>query len=292
MSSSARLLLLPRELRNRIYTYLTHPLDFTWHRGIQHTPPTARPSTPVPVRIPACPLAYVFLIHPLITAEYKESCLPHLEAVLNPPGFHALEDLVEGGRDVKVLQRVRHVTLFVQLHARSTGASLDWGDQLQLLGDVVTYMGGAGGLKTLRVAVRQHFLGVGPTVGEAELDGILEGVVALRGAAGGEDEGFLPEMPGRVGGLGMVQRGEGLSVGFGGFVGGGGAGVRHAVRKVGVCVYACGGERWERRTWRREEVIRRWPMRAYVESIREVVGEERAAWLMKLPYEMVEWVER
>lgn len=278
--SSAHLLLLPRELRDRIYAYLTHPLDFTWHRD--NSPSATRLAAPIPVRFPAYPIPHVFLIHPQITAEYTQTSLSNLAVVLNPGGFHPLEDLVEGGRDVQVLKRVRHVTLFVQLHARSSGESLDWGDQLALLEDVVRV---APGLATLKVAVRQHFLGAWPTVGDQELDGVLKAVST-------SGEGFLPKIPRQLGGLALVQRGKGLSVGFAGFAGGGGTGVRHGVRKVGVYMHACEGERWEKRAWGVEEVVKRWPLRAYEkEGIKEIMREERVEWLMGLPGRMAEWVE-
>ncbi|KAF9736366.1 hypothetical protein PMIN06_009265 [Paraphaeosphaeria minitans] len=72
-----------------------HSLDFTWHRDNHHTPSTARPSPPIPIRMPTCLLTHIFLIHPVITAEYTESCSPNLETVLNPSGFRALEDFAD-----------------------------------------------------------------------------------------------------------------------------------------------------------------------------------------------------
>ncbi|KAF2437452.1 hypothetical protein P171DRAFT_183083 [Karstenula rhodostoma CBS 690.94] len=291
-SLSAHLLLLPRELRDRIYTHLTQTLDFTWHRdniSAPHSNPAdIRPAEHVPVRFPASPLPHVFLIHPQITAEYTQTCLSNLEAVLDPALPFSPQEAWDSKWDVQVLRRVRHVTLFVQLHARSTAQSLDWGDQLALLGDVAAH---TPGLATLRVAVRQQFLGEGPRVPDEQLDGVLKTFSTRKTAALGGLE-FLPEMPRVVGGLEMVQRGEGLHVGYKGIaINERGRNMRHGVKKVGVYMYVRGGERWERRVWRVEEVVGRWPMRAYEESVREVVGEERAAWLMGLPWGIAEWVE-
>jgi hypothetical protein len=311
----AHLLALPRELRNQIYTHLIHQLDFTWDRDM--TAPRGNEGDyqlvePVPVRVPQCPMAHVLRIHPQITAEYGDMMLRNLEAVMNPSfqnihafNFKPQEGHGNGGSG-GVVPHIRHITIFIKLHARSTARSLDWGDQLSLLKDVTEK---SERLQTLRLAVRQQYVGNAPTVLDKDLGGVLLPAV-FRASLPTE---FLPAMPAQIANLALIQRGEGYHVGHGGtylhanaqshthrpqlVVAGAKISperrysLRHGVRKIGVWMYArelgeC-GKRW----WSVKEVVERWPMKKYEGNVRHVVGEERAEWVMGLPGRLEEWVE-
>jgi hypothetical protein len=306
----AHLLALPRELRNQIYTHLIHQLDFNWDRDNMIAPRGNEGDVqlvePVPVRVSKCPMAHVLRIHPQITAEYSDMMLRNLEAVMNPSfqTISAFNFKPQGGNGA--IPHIRHITIFIKLHARSTAQSLDWGDQLSLLDDVTSK---AARLQTLRVAVRQQYVGNAPTVSDKDLGGVLL-PAAFRATLSTE---FLPAMPKQIANLSLIQRGEGYHVGHGGtyllanaqshthrpqlIVAGAQLSserrysLRHGVRKIGVWMYArelgeC-GKRW----WSVKEVVERWPMKKYEGNVRHVVGEERAEWVMGLPGRLEEWVE-
>lgn len=198
MDSPAHLLNLPRELRDRIYALLHHRIDFNWVRngGIARRGHAGEVQVvePVPIRLAICPLPHVFRIHPRIYEEYQEVYANKLTALINPPlksrystDFQPLPDA--SARDNAVLARLRHVNLFVTLHVRSTGRSLDWEDQLGLFNALASE---APKLLTLRVAVRQQYnLHYGPNVDHWSLEKhLLPAAVRLYST-----EEFLPRMP-------------------------------------------------------------------------------------------------
>ncbi|KAF2821434.1 hypothetical protein CC86DRAFT_448886 [Ophiobolus disseminans] len=314
MDSPAHLLNLPRELRDRIYGYLDHRIDFNWDRDCIIAPRGTEGDVqlvePVPIRLENCPLAHVFRIHPRIYHEYQEMYETGLTALidpslhtLGPPRFQPLRNST--ARSNAVLIRIRHVSLFLTIHAQTTSSSLDWEDQLGLLRALKSK---APQLLTLRVAVRQQYhLSSGPTVSDKNLEKVLFSATERLNAA--RIIRFLPQMPDAFGDMFMVQRGEGYHVGHGGtyqidlqymtprllvtaihpgrsYI------MNHGIRKVGVYMYAREPDNCAKRYWVVKEIIARWAMRKYLPDIRRIVSGERADWLTRLPYEMTEWVEK
>jgi hypothetical protein len=313
MDRPAHILNLPRELRDRIYAHLHHQIDLNWDRDNIIAPRGREGDVqliePVPIRLQRCPLPHVFRIHPRIKEEYQDTYVNTLTALIDP-SFHILgpahfrANRDSSARSRAVLARLRHVSLFIKLHARSTSSSLDWADQMDLFRAITSK---APQLLTLRVAVRQQcHLPTGPTVNDKDLEQVLI-PAAVRRHAACELE-FLPQMPHAFGTLQMVQRGEGYHVGHGGtyqlmpqhthpqpattILPGRYYIVNHGIRKIGAYTYSRDPESCTRRLWTEQEIIARWAMRKYQQGIRGIVSDERADWLMKLPFEMTEWAEK
>jgi len=313
METQAHLLNLPRELRNRIYSNLTHRIDFNWDRdniiAPRGTEGDVQLIEPVPIRLQNCPLPHVLRIHPRIYDEYHETYVEGLTAIIDPTlhvlsaaRFRPLPD--SSARNNAVLARLRHISLFLKLHARSTSNSLDWADQLDLLRAITSK---APELLTLRVAVRQQYhLTTGPTVNDKDLDNVL--VPAAKRLIAAPDHDFIPRLPDAFGDMPMVQRGEGYHVGHGGtyevspmhaypqgvsvVLPGRSYILNHGIRKIGVYTYAREPDKCSKRMWTVKEVVKRWPMRRYIEDVRRIVSDERADWLLRLPHELTEWIEK
>lgn len=310
---SAHLLNLPRELRNHIYSYLTRQLDFDWDQdGIiqpRGTQGELQIVEPVPIRLLNSPLPHVFRIHSRMNAEYREYCLARLEAKVDSAvplrgtaGFKALPH--SSARNDATIARIRHLTLFIQLHASSGPYSLDWQDQLRV---ILAITNKTSHLLTLRVAVRQQFSTRRPTFPDSLLSDIL--VPATARIQPDYTTLLMPPMPHAVRHMPMVQRGEGYHIGFGSLnvVNANGIPVpildldsgcsyrlTHGIRKIGIYTYARQPDniRVRERFWTVDEVVRHWPMRAYVSGIRQIFPEERVDWLLKRPLEMTEWLEK
>lgn len=262
---------------------------------------------PVPIRLLRCPLPHVFLIHPRIRDEYREECLENLEAVIDPslhtrdwPPFDSYpKSRVKGD---SVVSRLRHVTVFVKLHARTTSQNLDWQNQLNLLSALTIK---APQLKTLRVAVRQQYHLGSPTFNDGEVLSVLR--PAARRLQDADSVQFLPVLPTTLDSMSLVQRGEGYHIGYaltykharlstlykptyriGNCV----YSVSHGIRKIGVYMFARDGAHYTKRTWTEKEVIAKYPMRRYPKQVLENVKPERAELLVRLPGQLTEWVER
>lgn len=310
--STPHFLTLPRELRNRVYSYLTRQLDFDWNRGDVSKPGSSlgdvQITEPVPVRLINCPLPHVFRIHPQITEEYREVCITLLEAIINF-SLHALEKLLfdpqpeSDAMDNAALSQLRHITIFVKLHARTTSENLDWKNQLDLLQAVISK---APKLATLRLALQQqYYLAPSPVFNDQGVPSVL--VPADSRLQNAQSSPFLPEVPLSLGDMSLVQRGEGYRVGYvktftgksslhgiipSYTISGREHYISHGIRKIGVYTFAREDEYYSKRLWMEEEVVANWPMRRYDKEAIENVSYERAVLLKRLPHELTEWVER
>lgn len=305
----AHLLGLPRELRDGIYSFLTHQIDFNWDRDKVSAPFSidgVQIIEPVPLRFINSPIAHVFRIHPQIHAEYYEASLLNLEAVVDPAlhttkASHFRPRPDSGASINAALVHVRHFSVFLTIHARTASRNLDWENQLSLLDDITSK---ASLLSTLRVAVRQQYHFVAPTIPDEHLDRLLLKATTRLSSS----QEFLPKMPLALPRISLAQRGEGYHVGQGGTynhedhhsqphqVASASPGqinvLRHGVRKIGVYMYARDPNNCTKWLWTVEELVAKWPMRRYNRCVKMIVDEERAKWLERAPYRMTEWLER
>lgn len=304
-------LALPREIRNRIYTYLTRQLDFDWDRDniitLRGALGDVQIVEPVPVRLYKCPLPQVFLIHPRIREEYHEECMKNLEAIIDP-SLHTLEKPLFDAHPQSsaisdaVLSHLRHITIYLRLYVRSTSTSLDWQNQLNLLRAVTIK---APRLATIRVAVRQQYHLESPTFDDIDVPAVL--IPAAKRLHDAPSTQFLPELPTTLGNLSLVQRGEGYHVGYAltykhirvahplvpsYSVAGCAYSISHGVRKVGIYTFARENGHYSKRLWTEQEIIAKYPMRKYPKQVLENVSDARAQLLARLPYQLTEWVER
>jgi hypothetical protein len=310
-TSPPDLLALPRELRDRVYGYLTRQIDFDWNRGdiltLRGSLGDVQIIEPVPVRLINCPLPHVFRIHSRIYEEYRELCMKGLEAIIDP-SLHTLEKPLfdpmpeSDARAEAALGHLRHLTIFLKLHARTTSKNLDWQNQLNLLQAVTAK---APNLATLRVAVRQQYHLNSPTFDDPDVPSVL--VPASKRLKDAETTPFLPDVPTSLGSMSMVQRGEGYHVGYAltykhfqviqplvptYTIAGCAYSISHGIRKIGIYTFAREDEHYIKRLWTEEEVIAKWPMRKYPRQAIENVSSDRAALLTRLPFELTEWAER
>lgn len=309
--STPTFLTLPREIRNRIYSFLTRQLDFDWDRDDVVTLRGALGDVqivePVPVRLRKCPLPHVFLIHPRIREEYQEECVENLEAVIDPT-LHTLEWPLFNAHPRSnvisdaVLCQLQHVTIFLKLHARTTSQSLDWQNQLNLLRAVAIK---APRLKTLRVAVRQQYHQDSPTFSDEEFLSVL--IPAAKRLQDAQSTQFLPTVPTTLDTMSLVQRGEGYHVGYAltykhirinrpfvptYTIADYAYSISHGIRKIGVYLFARDDANYAKRTWGEKEVVAKYPMRRYPKQVLANVKPERAELLARLPSQLTEWVER
>jgi hypothetical protein len=307
-ATSPNLLTLPRELRDRIYSYLTRQVDFNWERGdiftLRGSDGHVQLVEPVPLRVLNCPMPELLRVHSRIYEEYNAVCINKLEAIIDP-SLHTLEAPLFNPHprsktlSEAVLAQIRHVTSFLKLHARTTSQNLDWQNQLNLLQTVITK---APHLITLKVAFRQQYHTNTPIFNDTMVPSVLiPAAERLRDSF----THFLPEIPTTIHGMHMVQRGEGYHIGFAMLTrrqtytaphwtyhaSGRWNYVFHGIRKMGVYMFAR-GENYAKRFWTEEEVIAQWPMRKYPAQVMENVGEEKRAAYARWPNELTEWVER
>ncbi|OAK97341.1 hypothetical protein IQ06DRAFT_281563 [Phaeosphaeriaceae sp. SRC1lsM3a] len=301
----------PREIRNRIYHHLFRQLDFDWDRSDGVTLRGALGDEqifePVPVRLRRCPLPHVFRIHPRIREEYYEECVENLEAVIDPT-LHTLEwplfDAHPKSNAISdaVISRVRHVTIFLKLHARTTSMNLDWQNQLNLLRAVATK---APQLKTLRVAIRQQYYLDSPTFNDGEVPSVL--VPTAKRLQDADSTPFLPRVPTNLDTMSLVQRGEGYHIGYAltykhirvakpvvptFTIAEHAYSISHGIRKIGVYLFAQDDANYTKRMWTEKEVIAKYPLRRYPAQVLANVAPERAELLARLPYQLTEYVER
>lgn len=310
-TSGPTLLTLPREIRNRVYYHLTRTLDFDWNRDDVVTLRGALGDVqivePVPIRLRRAPIPHVFLIHPRINDEYREECMDNLEAIIDPT-LHTLEwplfDAHSRSNVISdaVISRLRHVTIFLKLHARTTSHSLDWQNQLNLLRALTIK---APNLKTLRVALRQQYHLDSPTFNDGEVLSVLR--PAAKRLQNAQSTQFLPAVPTKLDSMSLVQRGEGYHVGYaltykhtrlsklfkptyttGGYA----YSISHGVRKIGLYMFAQDDAKYAKRVWTEKEVVAKYPMRRYPQQVLANVKRERAELLAKMPGQLTEWVER
>jgi hypothetical protein len=311
--SALNLLTLPRELRDRIYSYLTHTIDIQWDGFTKDAPRGMRGEKQIlePIRghLVNCPLPSVLLVHPRIHQEYHAMCEKVLEAffdeslcMVGPPErlWRPLED--------STIARLRHVTVNIRLHIRTTFQNLDWQNQLHLLGTLATK---ATQLQTLRVGVRQQYRNTTPIISDQHLDAILADATCRLGTP--RPTAFLPGVPVVLNDLVLVQRGEGYRIGYLNAITNrtptGPAtltiasdttymledfaySLRHGVRKIGVYTYARQGLNYEKRLWTTENAISSWPMRDYPKEALDNVPTERATLWAGLPRKLTGWVEK
>ncbi|KAF2821433.1 hypothetical protein CC86DRAFT_373771 [Ophiobolus disseminans] len=115
---------LPRELRNKIYSHLTHPLSFTWlckhgHGGLPHT---------ICARVPHAPYPDLLLVCMRLNAEYRDTTIfKDLELVLDGCSLISTYSRPESKRGAVtghwIFTRIRHVTLYIEYTATY---SLSW----------------------------------------------------------------------------------------------------------------------------------------------------------------------
>ncbi|KAH6036860.1 hypothetical protein HBI54_182850 [Parastagonospora nodorum] len=311
-STAPNLLTLPRELRDHIYGYLVHTIGVEWDGfgkdAVQSVGGSEQVIEPLPGRLMNCPYPHVLRIHPLICEEYHGVCAKKLEVVFDQ-SLHMRRPLESRYNPLRALQdqvlsHLRHVKIFVRLHARTMSQNLDWRNQLHILRDVAVK---APQLETLRVAVRQQCLSNAPTCQDFEVPAILTS--ATERLQNASTKPFLPEMPASLGELCLVQRGEGYHLGYASTyrardqplhpdlsstytIDGQEHVMYHGIRKIGVYTFASKDINYEKRLWTRKELISRWPMRKYPKEAIENVASERAALLLKFPLEHTEWIER
>jgi hypothetical protein len=311
--STPSLLTLPREVRDQIYSYLTHTIDIQWAGFTKDAPRGMRGDEQIlePIRgyLVNCPLPSVLLIHPRIYQEYHTMCEKILEAffdeslcTVGPPErlWMPLED--------SVIARIRHVTVITRLHIRTTFQNLDWQNQLHLLSTLATK---ATQMQTLRVGVRQQYRNASPIISDRQLDVVLADA-SCRSATPGSTT-FLPAIPLALNDLLLVQRGEGYRIGYLNTITNrsptGPAtlttasdttymledfaySLRHGVRKIGVYIYARQNISYEKHLWTTENVIACWPMRDYPKEALDNVSTERATLWAGLTRRLIGWVEK
>lgn len=310
--TAPNLLTLPRELRDRIYSYMVHTIDVEWDGfskdAVQSVGGGEEVTEPLPGRLINCPYPHVLRIHPRICEEYRSVCAKNIEVVFDQ-SFHMRGPL--GSRYIprralqdQVLIHLRHVKIFVRLHARTMTQNLDWRNQLLILRGVAAK---APQLETLRVALRQQCLSNAPTCQDYEVPGILTS--ASERLQNAETKPFLPEMPASLSGLCLVQRGEGYHVGYAStyrardqplhpdlrctyMIEGQEHVMYHGIRKIGTYTFARKDGNYEKRLWTQKEVLSRWPMRKYPKEAIDNVLPARAALLLRFPLEYTEWIER
>jgi hypothetical protein len=311
-NTAPNLLTLPRELRDRIYSYLTHTIAVEWNGFTKDAPRGAEGDEqivePLPGRLLSCPYPSVLCIHPRIYEEYNATCAKALEVVfdqslymMGPQGSRHIPRMILKDH---VLARLRHVTIFVRLHARTTSQNLDWRQQLHVLRSVAAK---APQLETLRVALRQQYLSDAPTCQDSEVPAVL--VPAAQRFQDAKTDPFLPDLPSALSHLSLVQRGEGCHVGYASTIkaqqqplhpdlvatytlDGQAHVVYHGIRKIGVYTFARENGNYDKRLWTQTEVVTRWPMRKYPEEAIDNVSPERSALLLRFPLEMTEWIEK
>jgi hypothetical protein len=314
-ASRPNFLTLPRELRDRVYSHLTRQLDFNWDGSGVFTLRSAdgdeQLMEPVPIRVLNCPLPQVLCVHPRIYEEYNTVCLKNLEAIIDP-ALHMLEKscfsphwLSKDSSDA-VLAHLRHVTLFVTLHAKTTFHNLDWQTHLSLLHALTTR---AEALSTVRIAVRQQYHMDSPTFDELQMATVL--TPAAKRLIEADSHPFLPHMPPTLGDMPLVQRGEGYHIGYAPTylsiralqsttslptsrtytIGSRVCCLSHAIRKIGVYMYSRDGGSYRKRLWTMKEVVERWPMRKYPKEAIESVSGNRGVVLARAPFELTEWIE-
>jgi hypothetical protein len=306
-TSTPNLLTLPRELRDRIYSYLTHPLDLNWDYGnlstLIGTDGGVQIIEPVPIRVLNCPFPQLLCVHPRIYEEYRAACLKNLAAIIDP-ALHTLDNsrfrphLTSKDFSNVVLARLRHVTLYITLHAKTTSYNLDWQNQLNLLSALIKK---ADRLIAVRIAIRQQLHMNSPTFDESQLPYVL--IPASQRLATTSNHPFLPSLPPTLAGMSLSQRGEGYHIGYAPTsvspststsnptykINNRTYSLSHAVRKIGVYMYAQDERSHVKRKWRVEEVVERWPMRRYPREALESVGKERGLELEEGG--CVEWIE-
>jgi hypothetical protein len=314
-ASRPNLLTLPRELRDRVYFYLTHQLDFNWDRSeiftLRDADGDEQLIEPVPIRVLNCPLTQVLCVHPSIYEEYHTVCMKNLEAIVDPAllmldkSCFSPHWLSKDSSDA-VLARLRHVTLFITLHAKTTSHNLDWQNHLNLLRALTTR---ADALSTVRIAVRQQYHMDSPTFDELRMPTVL--IPAAERLIDAESHPFLPHMPSTLNDMPLVQRGEGYHIGYAPTYLGNRAlkstislsttrtytidscaySLSHAIRKIGVYMYCRDGDHYGKHLWTVKGVVERWPMRKYPKEAIESVSEDRGVVLARVPFELTEWIE-
>jgi hypothetical protein len=312
-ASPPNLLTLPRELRDRIYSHLTHQIDLSWDYSDISTLIGADGDTqliePVHVRVLNYPIPQVLCVHPRIYEEYHAACLNNLEAVINP-ALYTLEDSRVSPHYMSkdftgaVLARLRHVTIFETLHAKTTSNNLDWQDHLNLLGALTKT---ASKLVTVRVALRQQYHANSPTFDEVQMPSVL--IPAATRLANATSHPFLPAMPPTLNAMPLLQRGEGYHIGYAPTslsprspfpqptththtINGRMYSLSHAIRKIGIYMYSREDSNFSKRMWNVKEVVERWPIRRYPKEAIESVERERGKVFARSPWEFGEWVER
>jgi hypothetical protein len=315
-ASPPNLLTLPRELRDHIYSYLTHQLDFNWHASdilsTRGADGNIQLIEPVSVRLVNCPFPSILCVHPLIYEEYHTACVGNLEAIIDPAlqSLRSSQFRLDGKLNElsdAALACLRHVKLFITLHAKTAFHNLDWQQQLNLLHTLIKK---ADAVVTLRVAVRQQHLMDSPTFNELQMPSVL--IPAAQRLADAESHPFLPNMPLTLDDMQLVQRGDGYHVGYAPTylgmrtpvstmqqsttrtytINGREYSLSHAIRKIGVYMYTRGGEEHSKRLWTVGEVVERWSMRKYPREAIESVSAERGAVLARSPFGLSEWVEK
>jgi hypothetical protein len=306
-TSTPNLLTLPRELRDRIYSYLTHQLDLNWDYSDLSTLIGADGNVqiiePVPVRVLDCPFPQLLCVHPRIYEEYHAACLKNLEAIIDP-ALHTVDKShfhphqISKDFSTTVLARLRHVTLFITLHAKTTFHNLDWQNQLNLLSALIKK---ADRLVSVRIAIRQQLHMSSPTFDESQLPSVL--IPGAQRLAITSTHPFLPSLPLTLAGMSLSQRGEGYHIGYAPTsvspsiptsnpthkINNRTYTLSHAIRKIGVYMYDQDERNFVKRKWRVEEVVERWPMRSYPREALESVGRKRGLELEEGG--CVEWVE-
>lgn len=301
-SSAPSILTLPRELRDQIYSYLTHTIHIKWDGFTKDAPRGTEGEEqllePICGQLLNCPIPSVLLIHPRIYQEYHASCGEIFEASFDESlSMKGLPDRrVWKPLDNSTIARLRHVKIKITLHVRTTFQNLDWQNHLHFL-SVLTAE--ASQLHTLQVGIRQQHHGGTPNFFDHQVDAILSS--GARRSADDHSTHFLPEVPITLNGLSLVQRGEGYHISstyakrnYELPQGTDGTNVllRHVVRKIGVYTYAGQGANYEKRLWTKEKIVSNWLMREYPKPAIDKLSTERAALWARLPRELIGWVER
>jgi hypothetical protein len=118
----ANLLTLPREIRDRIYTYLTRDLTVQWHRGIDDWKSTLE--TTFDIEIKDAPLLNVLLTHSRLRDEYLESTVFKRFSIMLRFAARGMFDKPEAKyvlgsgaamttAGLGLLRRISHMTAFV-----------------------------------------------------------------------------------------------------------------------------------------------------------------------------------
>jgi hypothetical protein len=313
-SGAPHLITIPRELRDIVYENLTRKigLHWDWVHGMDIVADTDGLIPPgVRVHLLNYPLPAVSRAYSRMRDEYRDaSCFRELEAWMKPyiymcrtaHSFKPHSSLAQLNDDS--VARVRHATLLLDIeYWFSQGGAEDWSLLLDFLRVVAAKMPHLG---ALRVAVKTGLSEDTTTFPDHEMNDKLAPAANRLGSSAPE---ILPFMPGFLGGMPLLQRGEGYQVGYSRTIARrsaaispvaytyklGGAAQRVVFsrgQKIGVYTYAHDIKNAEPRFWTSEEAVAQWPVLEYPEEALENVWAEKAERWAKLPFEMDEWVER